>query len=81
MILSAAIASGATVTHFEVDEVSLEQIFIDHVGRPADEDEHLAPADATAARGAGETSRRRSPGRRRAGRRVTGATTPTATSR
>ena len=48
-ILSAAIAAGATVTHFEVDEVSLEQIFIDHVGRPADEDEHLAP-DGDAAR-------------------------------
>ena len=43
VILSAAIASGATVTHFEVDEVSLEQIFINHVGRPADEEEHLAP--------------------------------------
>jgi hypothetical protein len=28
--------------------VSLEQIFIDHVGRPADEEEHLAPAAAAA---------------------------------
>jgi len=42
-LLSAAIAARATVTHFEVDEVSLEQIFIDHVGRPADDDDHLAP--------------------------------------
>ena len=33
------------VTHFEIDEVSLEQIFIDHVGRPADDDEHFAPGD------------------------------------
>jgi ABC-2 type transport system ATP-binding protein len=48
-ILSAAIAAGAIVTHFEVDEVSLEQIFIDHVGRPADEDEHLAPDPTGAA--------------------------------
>ena len=49
-LLAAAIAAGARVSHFEVADPSLEQIFIDHVGRRADADETLAPGPAPSGR-------------------------------
>jgi hypothetical protein len=41
------------VTRFEIVEPSLEALFIEHVGRPADESATLAPEVATSSLQAG----------------------------
>jgi ABC-2 type transport system ATP-binding protein len=44
-ILSTALGRGERVTRFEIGEPSLEEIFVEHVGRRLDEEErHLAEA-------------------------------------
>ena len=52
-ILTAVLGRGHSVTRFEVVEPSLEALFIEHVGRPADEPASLAPEVATSSLQAG----------------------------
>ena len=47
-ILSGVLARGTTVSRFEIAEPSLEALFIEHVGHPADDDTTLAPDVAPA---------------------------------
>jgi ABC-2 type transport system ATP-binding protein len=54
VILRAALERGEPVTRFELGDPSLEEVFIEHVGRPADHEErHLAGGASTPARSAG----------------------------
>jgi ABC-2 type transport system ATP-binding protein len=60
-ILRAALDRGEQVTQFVIADPSIEQIFIEHVGRPPSEDHHLAAgADGergTSGTGAGQAGR------------------------
>jgi ABC-2 type transport system ATP-binding protein len=50
-ILAAVVGRGSAVSRFEVTEPSLEALFIEHVGRPADETSTLAPETTPLAAG------------------------------
>jgi hypothetical protein len=55
-ILRAALDRGERVTNFLIADPSIEEIFIEKVGRPPSEDHHLAAGDASAAGAATPTA-------------------------
>jgi ABC-2 type transport system ATP-binding protein len=46
-VLRAALDRGLRVTHFQIADPSIEQIFIERVGRPPSEEQHLAAGAGT----------------------------------
>ena len=55
-VLAAALAAGARVSHFEVADPSLEQVFIEHIGHPADAEPDQSTSTGTPSSGYGRAS-------------------------